>query len=275
VTGGKMTEVVESLVHGERVKANVEEVNRLLQMNKSPESASQRKKVLGSLQRQQQELSDNFVQLDNNLNFVNADEEQRVGNKLAQTQKNLSRQYRSDAKNVQDQLKDLQEQMDRASSELEAQERRQMLDAYNFMGNRWRAGNLHKEKAAEAKETAGDVPLERLQHVRPFNGFSGARLPAPAVTPLDAQPQRLRPEPAWRTDADRQTLATHAGAELRVPVRGTLYTFQTGEDRPELALMVRSTESTWSWSARGALLVLLALGFIFRKRVAGSSPEDQ
>jgi hypothetical protein len=250
------------------VKANVEEVNRLLQMNKSPESVSQRKKVLGNLQRQQQELSDNFVQLDNNLNFVNADEEQRVGNKLAQTQKDLSRQYRTDAKNVQDQLKDLQEQLDRASADLEAQERRQMLDAYNFMGNRWRTGNLHKEKAIEEKGQAGDVPLERLQHARAFSGFSGAKLPAPAVTPLDAQPQRLRPEPAWLTDADRQTLIAHTGAELRVPVRGTLYTFRTGEDRPELSLLVRSTTSTWNWSARGVLLALLALGLVFRKRLS-------
>lgn len=268
VTGGNMTEVVESLVHGARVKANVEEVNRLLQMNKSPESASQRKKVLGSLQRQQQELSDNFVQLDNNLNFVNVDEQRRLGEKVFQGQQEQSRQFRSDAKNVQDQLKDLQAQMDKASADLEAQEQRQMLDAYHFMGNGWRAGERYKEKAVEGKAQVGDVPLERLQNPRAFAGFSGAKLPAPALTPLDAQPQRLRPEPAWRTDADRQVLTTHAGAELRVPTRGILYTFQKVEGHPELALMVRSTDSTWGWSARGALLLLVALGLVFRKRLA-------
>jgi len=266
VTGGNMRDVAESLLHGERVKTNVDEMNRLLQMNRKPESPSQRKRVLSSLQRQQQELSDNFVQLDNNLNRLNVQEEQRLGNEEAQVQKGQSLNYRVDAQNMQEQVKDLQGQIDQAEAELAAQERQQVLDTYNFLGNHWRTGKQYKAKAVEERKQAGEVALETLKNARSFGGFGKARLPEPTVTPTDAKPRHLRPEPVWRSDTDRTALTAHAGAELRVPTRGTLYAYQCVEGKPQLSLMLRSKPSSWRWGARSALVVFLVLGLLLRRR---------
>ena len=266
VTDGNMEEVVESLLHGERVKANVDEVNRLLQMNKKPESASQRKRVLSSLQRQQQELSDNFVQLDNNLNRSNDEDVQRLGNLIVDGQNKVSQGYRVDAQNAQKQLKGLQAQMEQAEAELAAQERQQVLDAYNFLGNHWRGGSRYKAKAVEEKTQLGNVPLESLKYPRAFGGFGQANLPEPGVTRTDAKPRHMRAEPVWRTDTDRAVLAGHAGAELRVPTRGRLYAYQCVEGQPEMSMMLRSKPSTWRWGARTALVVFLVLGLLLRRR---------
>jgi hypothetical protein len=270
-TGGTVSEVVGSLRIGSRVKSNVAEAKRLLDIQETASSPSAQRRALGNLQRYQLELSDNATQLDRlgqAGQMANRDEQQRIDPRELQGQLGLNRRYQDDAQEVQKRLQGLTKQMEQAAGAAEADARRAVLDAYNFQENRWRGGKNYKEARPERPPVpAGEAPLASLLSRQPFAGFGRGALSGPARPRVDTETKVLPPEPGWREDLERGVQGLPAGAELRVPTSGRSYTFRCVEDRPELTVMLRSRPATWHWAARMTLIVLaLATWFVLRRK---------
>ena len=269
-SGGNVSDVANTVLLAGKLKGNVKDVERLLSVVDAADSDQRSKRqALRSLSRLQQDLSDNWAEMERSGPSPSAEEARRIGQADLQEQVMGNMMHQQKASQVHEQLKGRGKQIEEAiAGKGVGTEQQNFRDAVGFMGNKWRAGQKYAEPSAQAAPPAkGEVPLAALLNLRRFSGFKPGEVPAlPGLAP-ECRDQPLAAETGLKGDSAGALAGEISAAEWQLPVEGNLYTFRRVEGHPELALTLRSSAASWLTASRILLVLLLAVGvYIFRRR---------
>ena len=267
-SGGNVKDVVASVLVGGKLQSDMNELERLVKYADNTDNSYQKRKALRNVARKQQELNDNCAVLQNSAG-VNSEDTRRIARDDLQGQISQNYVIQRQAGAWQQKLNDRNKDLEAAlGGGPDAQQQQAFMDNYNFIGNGWRGGAHYKKVSEETpRPLMGEVPLAELRNIQPFEGFNKGELPPPPAPKLTQQTEPLPLESGLREDDGKLNLEKGA-ADLRVPEKGTKYTFHRVEGHPLLTVTLRSRTSSWHYISLAVLALLGAGAALMRWRRA-------
>jgi hypothetical protein len=262
-TEGTVKSVVAGVRIGGRLKANVADAQRLVEILEKAPNEQLRNRALINLNRVQQELSDNTTQLEESQRVDLIQDTQRIQGRDLKAQKDDNWKVQSTANLWREKIQVHEEDMRKALAEEAGPKQRQAVkDSLSFFANQWRGGKRFRGAEGPGDKGQGGVALSSLRQKAPFGGLEGVTLKVAEAPVFQVEERPIPPGGGLKAEEAWSVGGGLSMAEIGIPEAGTLYTYRSLNLHPRIELSLRSRPASWRLGA-WLLLAGLAAGLYF------------